>query len=337
MSFTKPTNGVTTNYPQQMGRLIDIVEGPALRNFIRNGDFMIAQRGVSFAGIVAEAYTLDGWRSGAAGTSTVTQEAFTVGQTDVPHNPVNFIRVVRSGAAGAANDVLSNRIEFPARLGGKTVTVSFYARVASGTKALVFDLASSGVTSAVDTGDNAFTATTTWTLFSAQITVPAMTAATAAAYLAFRIREAASFGTFTLDVADVQLEEGSEATRFERLNYGEQLRWAQRFLPGIASLGTNHPIGSGFNWSTTRSKIVVPFRAEARAAITGIAVSNAAHLSVLDAGASAVACSTVAFNRGGNTACELDTTVASGLVAGNGTNLFFNSASGTIVFTGAEL
>lgn len=238
MPFNKPTNGVTTDYPQQIGRLIDLAEGPARRNFIRNGDFQIAQRGTSFAGITSEQYTLDGWRAGAAGTSTVTQETFTVGQTDVPDNPVNFCRVVRSVAAGAANDVLSHRIEFPARLSGKTVTVSFRAKVSSGTKALVFDLASSGVTSSVDTSDNSFTATTTWTLFSASIAVPAMTAATSSAYLALRIREAASFGTFTLDIADVQLEEGSEATRFERLNFEDQLLWNQRFFCKSFALAT---------------------------------------------------------------------------------------------------
>lgn len=336
MPFTDPTNGAF-DYPQQIGRLIDLAEGPVFRNYIRNGDFEIAQRGTSFAGITSEAYTLDGWRAGAAGTNTITQESFTVGQTDVPDNPRKFLRLVRSVAAGADNEILSHRIEFPERLSGKTVTVSFRAKVSSGTKALVFDFGSSGVTSAVNTSDNAFTASTTWTLFSATVALPAMTAASAGAYLAFRIREAASFGTFTFDIADVQVEEGSEATRFERLNFEDQMRWAQRFLPGVASLSTQHPIGNGMNWSTTRSKVIVPFRVQARAAVTGIAVSAASHFSVLDSGASSVACSAVVFNRGGTTCGEIDTTVASGLTAGNATNCFFNSASGTIVFTGAEL
>lgn len=336
MPFTKPTVGAY-DYPTQLGRLADIVEGPARRNFIRNGDFQVAQRGTSFAGITTAQYCLDGCYHPAAGTQTVSQQAFTVGQVDVPDNPVNFLRVVRSVAAGAANAIAQFPIEFPARLSGKTVTLSFRAKVSSGTKALTVDVLSSGVTPAISEASQSFTATTTWTLFAFQFAIDAMTAATASAYLLPRIVESASLGTFTLDIADVQLEEGSEATRFERLNYEEQFAWAQRFLPGIASLGTNHPIGSGMNFSTTQSKVIVPFTSRARAAVTGIAVSSAAHLSVLDSSASAVACSGVVFNRGGTNCAEISTTVASGLTQGNATNCFFNSASGTIVFTGAEL
>jgi hypothetical protein len=270
MAFTKPTLSSTANYPQQVDRLIDLAEGPARRNFIRNGDFQIAQHGTSFAGITADQYTLDGWVAGVGGTNTVTQQAFTVGQTDVPHNPRNFLRVQRTVAAAADNSVCSHRIEHPDRLAGKTVTVSFYARVGAGTKALVFDFNSSGVTSAVDTSDNAFTATTTWTLVQATINLPAMTAVTTAAYLALRIREAASFGTFTLDIAQVQVEEGSEATRFERLGYDEQLRWALRFLEVIdtntATIGL-----PAFLVTTNTARASIHFKVTKRATPTVVA------------------------------------------------------------------
>ena len=339
MPFNKPTLGVTTDWPQQLGRLIDMAEGPARRNFIRNGDFQIAQRGTSFAGITAAQYTLDGVLfPGSAGTNTISQEAFTVGQTGVPGNPKNYLRVQRTVAAGAANDLVRFPIEFPARHSGKSVTFSFWAKVASGTKALTLDWVFSGVTPGAYPGSHgSITVTTTWTLFSVTATVEAITAVTANAYIAPRIVESTSLGTFDISIADVQLEEGLEATRFERLNFEQQMDWAQRFLPGIASLGTNHPIGSGMNFSTTQSKVIVPFTARARAAVTGIAVSSASHLSVLDSGASAVACSGVVFNRGGTSCGEISTTVASGLTQGYGTNCFFNSASGYIVFTGAEL
>lgn len=335
--FTKPTNGVTTNYPQQIGRLIDLAEGPARRNFIRNGDFQIAQRGTSFAGITTSQYTLDGWLAGGAGTNTVTQEAFTVGQTDVPDNPRNFLRMARTVAAGAGNIVLSHYIEFPQRLSGKTVTVSFRAKVSSGTKAFTFDLLSSGVTPSFDSSDTGFTATTTWTLFSATISIAAMTAATSGAYLAFRIGEAASFGTFTLDIADVQVEEGSEATRFERLNYEQQLAWAQRFLPGFVSSGTQHPIpGAGGAFSTTIASIVVPFRVRPRVVPTGISISAGTHLTAFDT-VTGTAASSVAFNYGGIDAAAINITVASGLTQYRPYTAYFNNASGSLVFTGAEL
>lgn len=228
--FPKPTNGSNADYQQRQSELIDKVEGPGRRNYVRNGDFQIAQQGTSFAGITSEQYTLDGWRAGLGGTNTVTQQAFTVGQTDVPNNPRNFIRVDRTVAAGAANTVLAHRIEHPDRLAGKTVTISFYAKVASGTKALVVDVVSNGVTTAIDTSDTAISATTSWALIDVEIAIPTMTAVTADAYLEIRIREAASFGTFTLDVAEFQVEEGPNPTRFERLEFAEQLRWAKRFF-----------------------------------------------------------------------------------------------------------
>lgn len=238
--FQKPMLGVTTDWPQQIGRLIDLAEGPRGRNFIRNGDFQIAQRGTSFAGITTAQYTLDGAvNPGTNGTNTFTQQAFTVGQTDVPGNPINFLRVQRTVAAGAANAVVQFPIEFSHRLSGKTVTFSFWAKVSSGTKALTLDWTFSGVTPGAYPGALAsITVTTTWTLFKVTATVEAMTAATSSAYIAPRIVESASFGTFTLDVADVQVEEGSEATRFERLNFGEQLRWCERFFAKSFNVAT---------------------------------------------------------------------------------------------------
>lgn len=335
MPFTKPENNVSSNYPNQVGRLIDIAEGPARRNFIRNGDFQIAQRGTSFAGITTAQYTLDGWLAGHAGTSTVTQESFSVGQTEVPNNPRKAIRVNRTVAAGADNVVLEHRIELPERFSGKTVTVSFWARVASGSKALVFDLASSGVTSAVDTSDNAIALTSAWKFFSATIAVPAMTAATADAYLNVRIREAASFGTFDMYVADAQLELGQEATYFERLEALEQMQWAQRFLPGMNSTANNWPIGSGVAVSGTTASLFVPFSAKARKAVTGISVSAVSDFSLLQAGVTA--CTDLVFDRGSVEGCEVFATVAAGLTNGFGYILLINAASKRIVFTGAEL
>lgn len=309
MSFTKPTNGVTTNYPQQIGRLIDIVEGPARRNFIRNGDFQIAQRGTSFAGITTEQYTLDGWRAGAAGTSTVTQEAFSVDQTSVPGGPTNYLRLTRTVAAGADNEIISHRIEFPGRLAGKTVSVGFWARVSSGTKALVFDFGSSGITSAVNTSDNAFTATATWTFFSAVVTFSAMSGASASAYLSFRIREAASFGTFTIDIADVQLELGSEATYFERLNLEDQLLWNQRFFCKSFALATapaqNVGGGSGeYLFPCTKAgasqnyspRIAFPVRMRAAPASVTLYNPSAANAQVRDSTAAADCSSSSANN-----------------------------------------
>lgn len=338
MSFTKPTNGVTTNYPQQIGRLIDLAEGPAFRNFIRNGDFQIAQRGTSFAGITTAQYCLDGVYHPAAGTQTVSQQAFTVGQTDVPGNPINFLRVQRTVAAGAANAIVQFPVEFPQRLSGKTVTFSFWAKVSSGTKALTLDWVFSGVTPGTYPSTlKSITVTTTWTLFSVTAAVESMTAATANAYIAPRIVESASLGTFTLDVADVQFELGSEATYFERLNYEQQLAWAHRFLPGFKSTGTSAQlVGSGSASSTTAAIVNIPFPVRARAAITGLSVSAASHFTVNDWVATTAA-NAVTLNIASDVSASVIFGVASGLTQYRPYTAYFNNASGSIVFTGAEL
>lgn len=338
MSFTKPTS-TGRDYPTQVGRLVDIVEGPALRNFIRNGDFQIAQRGTSFAGITTAQYCLDGFHHSAAGTQTVSQQTFTVGQTDVPGNPINFLRVQRTVAGGTNNVVVQFPIEFPQRLSGKTVTLSFWAKVASGTKAFSIDATNTGITPGAYPMLPAteFTATTTWTLFKFTSTIEKMTAATANAAIFPRIYESSTPGTYTLDIADVQLELGSEATYFERLNYEQQLAWAQRFLPGFRALGTTEGIpGAGSAGSTTTSLIVVPFRVRARVAVTGIAISGGTHVTLND-GVTTTASTGVAFSYGGADAAAVIVTVASGLTQYRPYTAYFNNASGSLLFTGAEL
>lgn len=335
--FTKPELGNPGSFPPQFGRLVDIVEGPARRNFIRNGDFQIVQRGTSFVGVVAQAYQLDGWLGGnGASTTSITQETFAIGQTEVPNNPRKYISIARTVASAISNVVLEHRIEFPARLSGKTVTVSFYAKVAAGAKVLAFDFLSAGVTPAIDTADNAFTATTAWAPFSATITVPAMTAETANAYLGLLIRETSGFSTFTLSIADVQVEEGSEATRFERLDYDEQLRWARRFLPAYVGGGSLSTFAHGLARSTTQAYIPLSFPVQPRVVPTGIAVSNGAHFSLGD-GVAVVATTTVAFAAASPFAGTLDVGVAAGLTQFRPYLFVFNNAAASILFTGAEL
>jgi len=138
-------------------------------------------------------------------------------------------------------------------------------------------------------------------------------------------------------IADVRIAAGDMEGAIEVRSLADELALCLRYLPAVRSLGTADSIGSGMNFSTTASKLHIPFHVPARVAPTGITISNVAHLSVLDAAAAAVACNGCTYNRAGIDGAEISTTVAAGLVAGNGTNVFFNNASGLLLFTGCEL
>lgn len=208
------------------------------KNFIRNGDFKIAQRGTSF-GVTGSGYTLDGWISGGAGTSTVSRQLFPVGDVAVADNPIYMARNDRTVAAGVDNVIFEQRIETPWRFSGFPMVASLNARVVAGVKALKLNLFSSGVTPAIDVDIGTINLTNLFQKFEAATVVPAMTAISGpSAYLALRVIERAAYNTFTFDMADVQFERGTVATAFERLEEEEQARWCQRFFEKSYELGT---------------------------------------------------------------------------------------------------
>lgn len=202
------------------------------KNLIRNGDFQVTQRGNAIAGLTTAQYTLDGCVSGWSGTTTVSQQVHAVGQTDVPGSPKYFLQVDRTVAAGGANEIAGWPIEFPESLSGKTVTLGFWAAitVGGGTKEFHLDFLSSGVTPAIQTVAKPVTLDAVWRHYHYTTTIPAMTAATGAAYLRARVTELFVFETFTLRISDIQAEIGPGATPFERLEFWLQMRWNKRFL-----------------------------------------------------------------------------------------------------------
>ena len=83
-----------------------------------NGNFDIWV-GTSFT---ASGYTCDRWRLdtfGGAGT-TLTRQAFTLGQTDVPDNPEYYLRAVTTTDSSADATILSQRIEDVRTFAGQT-------------------------------------------------------------------------------------------------------------------------------------------------------------------------------------------------------------------------
>jgi hypothetical protein len=211
------------------------------RNAIINGNFDIWQRGTSFASPASLSYTADRWRIGFSGTGatrTISRQAFTLGQTDVPSEPTYFLRFNQSvaGSGGALNE-LTQKIEGARTFAGQQVTVSFYAKAAS---SLTLDLAlvqsfgtggspSTAVTLSLATG---VSVTTAWQKFSYSTTVASVSGKILGSdgndFFDLVIRLPVNT-TFTFDIAQVQVEPGPVATPFERRPIGTELALCQRY------------------------------------------------------------------------------------------------------------
>lgn len=97
-----------------------------------NGNFEINQLGdiTGTTSWTANGYNLDQWQTLISGSScTTSQQAFTLGQTQVPGEPKNYIRHVVTSSAGAGNyTIMYQPIEDVRKFAGETVTFCGYGR-----------------------------------------------------------------------------------------------------------------------------------------------------------------------------------------------------------------
>ncbi len=212
--------------------------GDVLRNknvFI-NGGFDIWQRGTSFT---ANGLTADRWKLalGVGAAITVSRSAFTLGQTDVPGEPEFYVSLNRT-TAGSASSIFLQAIEDVRTFAGKTVTFSFWAKA---TAAFSIDVdhaqnfgtgGGSGQTNGANLGN--WSVTTSWQKFSTQIPIASISGKTIGTggndFLAINFIWRNTQGlTETLDIANVQIEEGSVATDFESRPIGLEQALAQRY------------------------------------------------------------------------------------------------------------
>jgi hypothetical protein len=231
------------------------------RNAIINGNFDIWQRGTSFTGPV---YGADRWLNNTNGPGatncTMSRQAFTLGQTDVPGEPTYFCRMAVTSVAGANHfSTLQHRIEDVRTFAGQTVTVSFYAK-ADASRPIVAELVTSfgtgGSPSVGDTVPGALkvTISTSWQKITMTTTMPSISGKTLGTNGDSRVAlniwfdagsnfnsrtDTLGHQSGTFDIAQVQVEAGPVATPFERRPIGTELALCQRYyeLVGVGSLG----------------------------------------------------------------------------------------------------
>lgn len=220
-----------------------IAELAPFKNKIINGAFDIWQRGTSFTAV--NDYTADRWPLYHLNhTVNVTQVAHTLGDFD---NAEYCVRANCTSAGSAAGDYVNfdQYIEGVHTLQGKTVTVSFWAKEAS-SKSITVELIQkfgSGGSANVYVTPQKQALTTGWVQYSMTFSVPSISGKTLGTNPTLVLRFWLSAGstyntnsdtlglqTIDLHLANVQLEEGSFATEFERRPIGTELSLCQRYF-----------------------------------------------------------------------------------------------------------
>lgn len=221
------------------------------RNAIINGDFRINQRAFTST-TTSGTYGFDRWvLITNNGTCTHSTQAFTVGNAISGYEPINHARMVTSGQTLAgAFSLLVQKIEDVRTFAGQTITISFWAKAASGTPKVVIEteqyFGAGGSPSAnVTTYAGQATLSTSWNRYSVTVAVPSIsgkTLGTTAGSSFFELNLWTSAGTdfnartnslgiqsTTIDFWGVQVEAGSVATPFEQRPIGTELALCKRY------------------------------------------------------------------------------------------------------------
>ena len=233
----------------------NVLDKHGRKNIIVNGNFDIWQRGLSQT---ADLYGSDDrWQNrNAVSTKIHTQETFALGQTDVPNNPKYYSRTVVTSIPGTLSySSKLQRIEGVGTASGGAVTISFWAK-ADVAKDMAIEMkqgfGSGGSPSASINAvvSETITLSTTWQKFVINGNLPSMTGKTLgtsgdALSLIFWFEAGSNYddrtntlgnqsGTF--DIAQIQLEKGSVATKFEHRPIGEELSLCQRYYQEFTNL-----------------------------------------------------------------------------------------------------
>lgn len=194
------------------------------KNAIINGDFGIWQRGTSFSNPASGTYLADRWYllyDGTGATRTISQQTFTPGTAPVAgYEGTYYFRYAQTVAGtGATYGDFEQRIEDVRAFAGQTVTISFWAKVASGTPSISVGANQnfgSGGSAQVAAIASSVALSTSWTRYTVSAAMPSIAGKTigTSSYVAIYFAPAVNTA-ITLDVWGMQVESGSTATSFQ--------------------------------------------------------------------------------------------------------------------------
>lgn len=272
---------LTSNLSRVYQSIIDANNSPLPVTYVQqdnkiiNGTFDIWQRGNSQS--TGGYGSADRWECNNTGaTRSVSRSAFTAGQTDVPGNPKYYMTTDITVAGSSAGDRVINqqKIEDVYNYAGQEITLSFYAKAASGTPTIAVEfLQNFGATE--KSGDHAdwsgdgvqtVTLSTSWQRFSLTVTVPSISGETIGSNSFLNVAfwfdagttyaaRAGSIGhqTGTFDISEVEIVEGSQPLPCKRPTYEETLRACQRYyeISDARGLCYSGDVTNGGNYRTS--------------------------------------------------------------------------------------
>ena len=245
--WTEPDDtGLVKNGAQDMRTLGNAIDtsvwnvgfGQAGKNKFINADFAINQRGFTST-TSSNTYGFDRWKSlQAGGTSTYSAQTFTVGAAPVAgYEAKNYARIVTSGQSAASDySTFDQAIESVRTFAGQTVTISFWAKAATGTPKIAVSASQNFGTggspsSVVITYGGQATLSTSWARYSVTMAIPSIsgktlgtTAGTDSLEILFWVSAGSNSNAYTgsmgiqnntFDFWGAQIEYGSTATPFQ--------------------------------------------------------------------------------------------------------------------------
>jgi hypothetical protein len=262
------------------------------KNKIINGDFAINQRNFT-SNTVGSSFNFDRWKQiQSGGTFTVTPQTFTPGAAPVAgYEGKTFLQGITASQSAVGDfAIFSQTIENVRNFANQTITISFWAKAATGTPKIGIEVGQnfgSGGSAAVNTAGGAVTISTSFARYSVTMSVPSISSKTVSsandtflelfmwvsAGSTFASR-ASSIGiqNNTFQIWGVQVEAGSVATAFQTATgtiQGE-LAACQRYYYRVTADRAYSVLAKGFASSTTVARMATPFPVTMRVQPTAV-------------------------------------------------------------------
>lgn len=328
---------------------------PSGFNYIQNPCFEVNQRGVASVNTNGT-YPVDRWRNSVeTATNTLSQQAFTVGQTDVPGEPQYYLRSVSVTASNAAEYAgFTQGIEDVRTLAGRTVTLSFWAK-ADAAKSVAIELEQnygSGGSTTVFTAVGKPTLSTTWTKYNFTILLPSISGKTIGSShllkLNFWITAGSNFNSRTnslgnqsgtFEFANIKLEEGSIATPFVVPRFEEELRKCRRYYRrlGVGALAYEYIASGGLCASSTIAIFPIYLDIPMRATPTIVAPTAYTNFRLFDGANSITLSANPLITNSSPGVVNLECIVASGLTQYRPVTVTANNQTTDYIGLSAEL